>query len=69
VLRRVRCPVLFVLASRGDDDPRRQGVDTAVAQLPAGTAVRWVEGIHDLPVQRPREVATAMEEFLAAVGV
>lgn len=66
---RVRVPVLFVLARRGVADPRAGAVESALGTLPAGSAVRWVEGIHDLPVQRPREVAAAVVEFLGGLGL
>lgn len=66
---RVRVPVLFVLARRGADDPREGAVAAALATLPAGSGVRWVDGMHDLPVQRPREVAGAVVEFLAGLGL
>lgn len=69
LLARVQRPVLFVLAARGDADPRRGAVADALSRLPAGSAVRWVQGIHDLPVQRPVEVAGAMVEFLAELGL
>jgi len=66
---RVRVPVLFVLARRGEVDPRAAAVEAALETLPPGSAVRWVEGMHDLPVQRPREVAAAVVEFLGGVGL
>lgn len=65
----VRVPVLFVLARRGDADPRAAAVDAVVASLPPGSAVRWVEGMHDLPVQRPGDVAAAVVPFLAGLGL
>jgi pimeloyl-ACP methyl ester carboxylesterase len=73
LIGRVRVPVLFLLALRGGaaggrEDPRLGAVETALRGLPSGSAVRWIEGGHDLPVQRPREVAAAVVEFLAAVG-
>jgi len=66
---RVRVPVLFVLAQRGVHDARAAAVSSVLAALPAGSGVRWIEGLHDLPVQRPREVAAATTEFLSALGV
>ncbi|HXA27711.1 MAG TPA: alpha/beta hydrolase [Candidatus Angelobacter sp.] len=68
----VRVPVLFVLATRGGvagADPRAAAVDAALAVLPAGSGVRWVDGGHDLPVQRPREVAGAVSSFLAGLAL
>src|SRR5579884_1360930 len=66
---RVRVPVLFVLAQRGVHDARAAAVSSVLAALPAGSGVRWIEGLHDLPVQRPREVAAATTEFLSALGI
>jgi pimeloyl-ACP methyl ester carboxylesterase len=65
----VQCPVLFVLASRDGVDARREAVETALSMLPRGSEVRWVDGIHDLPVQRPAAVAAAMQEFLGRIGL
>jgi pimeloyl-ACP methyl ester carboxylesterase len=69
VFARVRVPVLFVLARRVGADPRSAAVDAALQVLPAGSGVRWVDGGHDLPVQRPREVALAVGEFLGGLGL
>jgi pimeloyl-ACP methyl ester carboxylesterase len=67
LFERVRVPVLFVLARRGGADGREAAVESALAVLPAGSGVRWIEGMHDLPVQRPVEVAGAVAEFLLTV--
>jgi pimeloyl-ACP methyl ester carboxylesterase len=70
LLARVHVPVLFVLAQRGvARDARAASVEAALSVLPRGSDVRWVSGIHDLPVQRPREAAEAAEEFLVRLGV
>lgn len=69
LLARVQSPALFVLAGRGPGDARRGMVDTVLPQMPAGSEVRWIEGIHDLPVQRPVQVADAIVEFLAPLGL
>ena len=69
LLARVPVPVLFVLAARDGADARRDAVDAALSRLPAGSAVRWIDGIHDLPVQRPTEVADAVVQFLTGLGL
>lgn len=69
LLARVRVPVLFVLARRGDGDARVDAVAAALRVLPAGSDVRWIDGMHDLPVQRPGEVATAVGEFLRGLDL
>lgn len=62
-------PVLLVLAARDGMEERRRMVDAAVAQLPAGSREEWIEGLHDLPVQRPAEVASLMNDFLGGLGL
>lgn len=69
LLSRVTQPVQLLLAQRDGSDARRAGAEDAVRALPRGSELRWIEGIHDLPVQRPAEVAGAMVEFLSAHGL
>jgi len=69
LLARVQSPALFVLAGRGPADSRRDMVDAVLPQMPSGSEVRWIDGIHDLPVQRPAQVADAIVEFLAPLGL
>ncbi|MHB8718596.1 MAG: alpha/beta fold hydrolase [Candidatus Dormibacteria bacterium] len=66
LLAQVRCPVLLVPAAQPEEQaPRRQaGVAAATAQLDGRATVRWVDGGHDLPVQRPAEVAAAIRGWL-----
>ena len=73
VLARVRCPVLLLMASAPSaqaSHPARiqalkeSGVADAMARLGDRGAAVWIEGEHDLPVQRPDEVATAMRAFI-----
>jgi pimeloyl-ACP methyl ester carboxylesterase len=72
LLSRLARPALFIVADRPDDDgfgPRRTLVEEALVVLGPLAEVRWIEGMHDLPVQRPDEVAAAMQEYIARVGV
>lgn len=70
LMSRVTQPVLLVLASReGMDDARRAGAEAALSRLPRGSVLRWIAGIHDLPVQRPAEVAAGMVAFLGTLGL
>lgn len=69
LLSRVTQPVQLLLAERDGSDARHASAEDAVHALPRGSELRWIEGIHDLPVQRPGEVADAMVEFLAAHGL
>jgi pimeloyl-ACP methyl ester carboxylesterase len=62
---RLRVPALAILAGGGDPDwdaRRRAGVE-AVRTAGAGTKVVWIEGIHDLPLQHPRELVRRIRAF------
>jgi pimeloyl-ACP methyl ester carboxylesterase len=70
LMSRITQPVLLVLAAReGMDESRRVAAESALSRLPRGSALRWIAGIHDLPVQRPAEVAAEMIAFLSALGL
>jgi pimeloyl-ACP methyl ester carboxylesterase len=63
----VRCPVLLAPAVRADDPrgaeftaQRRAGVLAAQRALRDGTVVWFEETIHDIPLQRPSELAAAI---------
>ncbi|MGH2486740.1 MAG: alpha/beta fold hydrolase, partial [Ktedonobacterales bacterium] len=73
----VRCPVLFVLAQPSAPDARgeaflatkRQGIESATRMLANAPRVetRWMRNsIHDIPLQRPEELADAIAAFVAA---
>jgi pimeloyl-ACP methyl ester carboxylesterase len=72
---RIRCPVLIVPAMKDETDPRRSGwmqgkleaVEAAAAALPDARVVVMEDTIHDIPVQRPRELAQAISDFAAAL--
>jgi len=68
LLSGVTQPVQLLLAERDGSDARHAAAEAAVRSLPRGSELRWIEGIHDLPVQRPGEVAGAMVEFLSGQG-
>ncbi len=76
LLAEVDCPVLLIMAALGSGrgvssermlSSKQSGVDDALSHLGSHGAVIWVEGEHDLPVQRPAEVATAMQAFIDAL--
>jgi len=61
----LRVPALAILAGGGDPDwdaRRRAGVE-AVRGAGATTKVVWIEGIHDLPLQHPRELVRRIRAF------
>jgi pimeloyl-ACP methyl ester carboxylesterase len=72
LLSAVRVPVLVVAARHGDprqDRPRRASLQRARVLLGARLTTLWVAGGHDLPLQRPAEIAGALAEHLAQVLV
>lgn len=70
----LRCPVLLLPASRDSQDPRnaiwmehkRRGIDIAQRQATALTVAWMDDTVHDVPLQRPRELAAAIRSFLEA---
>lgn len=64
-------PALLALASGSDPGPmaaRREAAEVAESLHTGATLVRWIEGGHDLPVQRPDAVAAAIAELIALTG-
>ncbi len=66
LMAKVRCPILFIPAGHPahEDTPKVHAMGRARAVLGSRARVVWVDGIHDIPVQRPDEVAAAMAGFL-----
>ncbi|TMF14199.1 MAG: alpha/beta hydrolase [Chloroflexi bacterium] len=66
LMTHVRCPVLFVPAGHPDheDAPKVRAMHRARGVLGARAHITWVDGVHDIPVQRPTEVADAIRVFL-----
>jgi 3-oxoadipate enol-lactonase len=68
LLAAVPAPVLVVAARHGDprlDAARAESIRRARAVLPGRLSVRWVAGGHELPLQRPDQVAKALTELVA----
>jgi pimeloyl-ACP methyl ester carboxylesterase len=65
LMARVECPVLFIPARGGPwpAEEKARGLQRAQEVLGDRARVAWVDGGHDLPVQRPAEVAAAMAGF------
>jgi pimeloyl-ACP methyl ester carboxylesterase len=65
LMARIECPVLFVPALSGPwpRDEKARGLQRARDVLGQRAQIAWVDGGHDLPVQRPAEVAKAMAGF------
>lgn len=66
LMSRVQCPVLLIPAGHPDheDSPKVRAMDRARAVLGDRARVVWIDGIHDLPVQRPHEVAAAIRGYM-----
>jgi pimeloyl-ACP methyl ester carboxylesterase len=68
---RIRCPVLMVPAIKRSEDAQRelwtraklQGIETAKEMLRDVHVVPMEDTIHDVPIQRPRELAQAIIAF------
>jgi pimeloyl-ACP methyl ester carboxylesterase len=75
LLRRVRVPTL-VLATRSRSespadaaflDSKRRAAEV-VRTMGSPVRFEWIEGIHDVPLQRPRAVANRVRAFAAELG-
>jgi pimeloyl-ACP methyl ester carboxylesterase len=73
---RIRCPVLMVPAIKRSDDPQRdlwtrsklQGIETAKTLLSDVHVAPMEDTIHDVPIQRPKELAAAIIDFAGAAA-
>jgi pimeloyl-ACP methyl ester carboxylesterase len=65
LMARIECPVLFVPALAGPWPLEEKARALQRAQEVLGSRAQsvWVDGGHDLPVQRPAEVAKAISGF------
>jgi len=72
---RVRCPVLMIPAIKHQDDPQRdmwtrtkmQAIEKAREMLPNAQIVVMEDTIHDIPLQRPAELAEAIIGFAGVI--
>jgi len=67
LMARIKQPVLFVPAGHPDheDTPKVRAMDHARTVLGERARVVWVDGVHDIPVQRPDEVGAAIAAFVS----
>jgi pimeloyl-ACP methyl ester carboxylesterase len=70
LMARIECPVLLVPAQGGPwpMEQKARGVQRARDVLGSRVQIAWVDGGHDLPVQRPAEVAKAMADFAKQIA-
>jgi pimeloyl-ACP methyl ester carboxylesterase len=66
VMARVRCPMLFIPAGSPspEDSPKVRSIARAREVVGDRARFVWIDGVHDLPVQRPKEVAQAIATFV-----
>jgi pimeloyl-ACP methyl ester carboxylesterase len=72
----LRCPVFLVSCERDSSDPRSQmwaehkakAFELAIQRAPDVRLLRMEDTVHDVPLQRPRELADAIRGFLAEAG-
>lgn len=66
LMAHVRCPMLFIPAGSPSPEDLPKVRSIARAQEAVGDRARfvWIDGVHDLPVQRPAEVAAAIASFV-----
>ncbi|MFQ5471959.1 MAG: alpha/beta fold hydrolase [Dehalococcoidia bacterium] len=71
LLSKVECPALAVLARREPENDlarqwmkwREESVEVAEKSLPDGKVIWMEDSIHDIPIQRPTELAAAIIDF------
>lgn len=70
LLSRVTCPVLFLMAEStpGPGDAKRRAVERASSMVGGPASSVFISGGHDLPVQRPFEVAAAILDFTSRLA-
>jgi pimeloyl-ACP methyl ester carboxylesterase len=59
----VGCPVLLCPAGDDLDDARREAVERALRLLPDARATWFADTVHDVPLQRPAELAAELARF------
>lgn len=66
----VRCPVLLCPAGGADQraDAKRGAVDRALALLPTARTIWFEDTMHDIPLQRPAELAAELARFAEEVS-
>ncbi len=70
LMAKVQAPMLFIPAGHpgAEDSPKVRSVAQARDVLGDRARVVWIDGVHDLPVQRPVEVAAAITDFLDEIA-
>jgi pimeloyl-ACP methyl ester carboxylesterase len=72
----VNCPVLIIPAMKTEGDPQRaawmkgklEAIEKARESIAQATVVVMEETIHDIPVQRPKELAGVISEFASGLS-
>jgi pimeloyl-ACP methyl ester carboxylesterase len=66
LMEKVQAPMLFIPAgsASAEDSPKVRSIERAQHAVGDRARFVWIDGVHDLPVQRPKEVAAAIAEFV-----
>jgi pimeloyl-ACP methyl ester carboxylesterase len=64
----VTCPVLLCPAGDDPDDAKREAVERALRLLPDARATWFEDTMHDIPLQRPAELAAELARFAEEAG-
>jgi pimeloyl-ACP methyl ester carboxylesterase len=70
LMAKVQAPMLFIPAGHpgAEDSPKVRSIAKARDVLGDRARVVWIDGVHDLPVQRPSEVAAAISDFVDEIA-
>jgi pimeloyl-ACP methyl ester carboxylesterase len=70
LMAKVQAPMLFIPAGSPspEDSPKVRSIDRAREVVGDRARFVWIDGVHDLPVQRPVEVAAAIAEFVDSLA-
>jgi pimeloyl-ACP methyl ester carboxylesterase len=70
LMAKVQAPMLFIPAGSPspEDSPKVRSIDRAREVVGDRARFVWIDGVHDLPVQRPVEVAAAIAEFVESLA-
>jgi pimeloyl-ACP methyl ester carboxylesterase len=66
LMAKVQAPMLFIPAGSPspEDSPKVRSIARAEEVVGDRARFVWIDGVHDLPVQRPAQVAAAIAEFV-----
>jgi len=63
---KIACPVMLVIVrgkERSEWDERRERSVAAIRERKPDVRVEWIDSIHDVPLHKPDELSTLIEDF------